>query len=134
MKDKSFDEVWEGLKAEGEEARSFFQAAEDAARIINMLSAERIRRGLTQKQLAERCGMKQAAIARLEAAQSIPRLDTVIKVAEALGLRIEIGRQAVVKQVAVIDTRIASGLYSQKGSGYTYRSIKERIQSIRGAQ
>jgi transcriptional regulator with XRE-family HTH domain len=41
-------------------------------------------RGMSQEELAGRMGTKQPAIARLEAGRSNPRLDTLVKAAEAL--------------------------------------------------
>ena len=45
----------------------------------------RILRGLTQKQLAELVGTKQASIARLESGRELPRLSFLKRVVEALG-------------------------------------------------
>ncbi len=55
--------------------------------------AERIRRareklGLTQTELAERVGSTQPAIARLEAGGVSPSLDTLSRIATALGLEL----------------------------------------------
>ena len=88
MKSVSFDEVWGELKNEDEESRRVFQTAEDTAKLINRLSGERIRQGLTQEELAGKAGLKQSAVARLENMKSIPRLDTMLKVAYALGLEL----------------------------------------------
>jgi transcriptional regulator with XRE-family HTH domain len=62
----------------------FRQAYEelDAAHQVARL---RIRRGLTQEQLAELVGTKQPSIARLESGQSAPRLSFLKKVVDALG-------------------------------------------------
>ena len=45
---------------------------------------------LTQEQLAERAGMRQSCISRLESAEHNTRLATLIKVAEALEANLEI--------------------------------------------
>ena len=99
---RSFDEVWEELKNENKESREVFQTAEDTARIINELSEERIRQGLSQRQLAERCGLKQSAIARMESVQSVPRLDTLIRVANALNLKLEVTSEAMRGPVVIV--------------------------------
>jgi DNA-binding XRE family transcriptional regulator len=45
--------------------------------------------GLTQEELAERAGMSQPAVAKLEAPTARPRRATLQKLAAALGLRVE---------------------------------------------
>jgi transcriptional regulator with XRE-family HTH domain len=50
----------------------------------------RIRRGLTQKQLAELVGTRQSSIARLERGVTPPSLSFLSKVAAALGARVEV--------------------------------------------
>ncbi len=44
---------------------------------------------LTQKELAEKAGMKQSALARLENGNSKPRNSTLKKIAEALGIELD---------------------------------------------
>jgi len=44
---------------------------------------------LTQKELAEKAGMKQSALARLESGNSKPRKSTLKKIAEALEIELE---------------------------------------------
>lgn len=46
--------------------------------------------GLTQKELADKVGTQQSAIARLEKGKYAPSLTLLIKVADALGKRVEI--------------------------------------------
>jgi len=46
--------------------------------------------GLTQAQLAKKAGTTQAVISRLENASVKPSLDSVVKIAEALGAVVEI--------------------------------------------
>ena len=101
MKSVSFDEVWEELKNEDEESRMVFQTAEDTAKLINRLVGERIRQGLTQEELAQKAGLKQSAVARMENVKSIPRLDTILKVANALGLEMTFTQKVRIESVAV---------------------------------
>ena len=101
MKSVSFDEVWEELKNEDEESRMVFQTAEDTAKLINRLVGERIRQGLTQEELAQKAGLKQSAVARMENVKSIPRLDTILKVANALGLEMTFTQKVRIESFAV---------------------------------
>ena len=56
---------------------------------VPMIKAWREYLGLTQSELAEKCGMAQSAIARLEAQAVSPRKDTLIKLARAMNLTLE---------------------------------------------
>ncbi|MBI2862940.1 MAG: helix-turn-helix transcriptional regulator [Chloroflexi bacterium] len=46
----------------------------------------RLAAGLTQKQLAEKMGTSQAAIARLESGNRLPTVDTLYRLAQILGV------------------------------------------------
>lgn len=87
---KTFDDMMNEIKASGEQERETIEVAEKLAKIIGDLSRARIKKGLSQRQLAEMTGIKQSAIARLENIQAIPRLDTIIKIARCLDVEIEI--------------------------------------------
>lgn len=54
------------------------------------VAAERARRGLTQAELATLCGTTQSAVARLERGSRPPRLDTLLRIANALDCELDI--------------------------------------------
>lgn len=60
------------------------------AAIIDRLIEERRSRGMTQKELAAAANLTQAAIGRLESKRAMPQLDTLLKVANALGCTLEV--------------------------------------------
>ena len=63
----------------------------DVSRNIGVrISAIRRERGMTQKDLAERCGMVQPNIARIEAGTYATSIDVLSRIAEALGKKIEL--------------------------------------------
>jgi transcriptional regulator with XRE-family HTH domain len=62
-----------------------FRQAYDDLEPAYQVARLRIRRGLSQKQLAELVGTKQPSIARLESGQVAPRLSFLKRVVEALG-------------------------------------------------
>lgn len=86
MKEVTFDDLWEDLKQEDSEIKEKLEIAEKLSSIIEQLVCTREKNGLTQKQLAESCGMQQSAIARIEKLQVIPRMDTLIKIAKSLDI------------------------------------------------
>ncbi|MBS5450045.1 MAG: helix-turn-helix transcriptional regulator [Coriobacteriia bacterium] len=71
------------FRAEWEE-----QAPERA--VMREIAFERERAGLTQKELAERIGMRQGNLSRLENGNGNPSIDTLAKIARGLGKRLEI--------------------------------------------
>ena len=92
---KTMDEVWAELMAE--DASGQIEAAKKAGDIIAQLIIERHNLGLTQNELAEKAGLTQSAIARLEKLDALPRLDTILKVVNALGLElILVDKQSVI--------------------------------------
>lgn len=56
--------------------------------LISILVARRKEKGISQRDLAKMTGLHQAAIARFELERSVPRVDTLKKVAHALGLKL----------------------------------------------
>ncbi len=58
---------------------------EKCANIIDLLIEHRHNRGMTQKELAEAANLTQSVIARLESKKATPQLDTLLKIATALG-------------------------------------------------
>jgi transcriptional regulator with XRE-family HTH domain len=63
------------------------EAIRERAAMVAQLVAIREQKGWTQEELARRVGMKQSAIARFEGDSSMPRIDTVFKIARALGAK-----------------------------------------------
>lgn len=59
--------------------------SDNCTAIIDQLIAERHRQGKTQKQLAQEANLTQSVIARMESKKAVPQLDTLMKVATALG-------------------------------------------------
>ncbi len=63
---------------------------EKCACIIDALIEQRRSQGMTQKELAQAASLTQSVIARLESKKATPQLDTLLKVADALGCELEI--------------------------------------------
>ena len=76
LKDPKFRDAWKDVEPEYQLARQIIRA--------------RLKRGLTQAQLAEKIGTKQPVISRLEGAQASPSLRLLKRVAEALNVKLQI--------------------------------------------
>lgn len=59
-------------------------------KIIEMIVRRRVEKGLTQKELADRIGTKQSAIARFESGRYNPTLSFVRKITQALDIHLRI--------------------------------------------
>ena len=83
----NFNELWNDETFIGEEqkARIDFEVA-----LIGKLIEAREARGLSQKQLADMCGLKQSAIARLEKMGATPKINTLMRVLQPLGYKLDI--------------------------------------------
>lgn len=119
MKEKTFNEFWEELKNESPETRRELEVMEDCSSVIRQLVVARVDGGLTQKELAAKCGLTQSAIARMEKMQAMPRLDTLITVAKALNLSLSINNSL----------RLHTNYSARKNDGQ-YRVSKNKLFSV----
>lgn len=76
LNDPAFKKEWEAQTAE--------------RKIMQQIVEARIAEGITQKELAERCGMKPANLSRLENGNGNPSVATLEKIAAGLGRKLEI--------------------------------------------
>lgn len=83
----NFNDLWNNpdFISEDDKVKIDFEVA-----LIGKLIEARESKGLSQKQLADMCGLKQSAIARLERMNATPQLNTLIKVLKPLGYRLDI--------------------------------------------
>lgn len=88
--ENTIEQLWENLKSLGEEEREFVTISEMVSNTISAIIKARIDKNMTQRDLAAVSGIKQSAIARLESINSIPRLDTLAKLAYHVGVTIDI--------------------------------------------
>jgi transcriptional regulator with XRE-family HTH domain len=68
------------------ESKKEIEIIRKRAEMVVTLIKLRENKGWTQAELAGRAGMKQSAIARFESDTTAPRIDTIIRVAMALGV------------------------------------------------
>lgn len=76
MKDPEFAHEWERLEPE--------------YAVINAILDAEQELGLTQSEFAERCGMKQSALSRLQTGKTSPTLKTLQQLADGMGKKLVI--------------------------------------------
>lgn len=83
----TFESLWNDpdLITQEEKDRIDFEVS-----LIGKLIEARKSKGMTQKELAERAGLKQSAIARMESLLCVPQIDTLHKVLRPLGFKLDI--------------------------------------------
>jgi ribosome-binding protein aMBF1 (putative translation factor) len=82
---------WEDFKNEllsDPEVKKEYDALEEEFALIENLISARLAKKMTQAELAEKVGMKQAAIARLEGGDANPTYSTLSKIAKALDKKV----------------------------------------------
>ena len=60
----------------------------DIKNIISTIKFRRIEKNISQQELANRVGLKQSAIARIESNKIMPKIDTILLLSKALGLKL----------------------------------------------
>ncbi|EJW13781.1 helix-turn-helix transcriptional regulator [Paenibacillus alvei] len=66
------------------------EVLEFTAYLVAKLVQRRHELGLTQEEVAQKTGLKQSAIARIENARIVPKVDTIQIIAKALGLSLDL--------------------------------------------
>jgi transcriptional regulator with XRE-family HTH domain len=66
--------------------------------LINAVVDAREHNGLTQKQLAELCGVKQPVIARLESAVHSPQINSMLKILRPLGYTLAVVKEETISR------------------------------------
>ena len=62
------------------------------ASIIGSIIEQRNSLGISQRELAELCGMPQSSVARIESYKSTPSIDTLLRIMKPLGLTLYVSQ------------------------------------------
>lgn len=63
---------------------------EEKAKIVSAMIRQRHSLNLSQRDLAEMCGLPQSSVARIESGKSSPNLNTLLKIFDKLGLTLSV--------------------------------------------
>ncbi|MGN1180427.1 MAG: helix-turn-helix domain-containing protein [Suilimivivens sp.] len=86
---KNFRETLD-VQLENPEFKKEWDALEPEFQVVQAILQGRQEKNLTQKQLAEKTGITQADISRLENGESNPSLSTLKRLAEGLGKKLRV--------------------------------------------
>jgi len=89
MKNKTYKQFKKALLKDKKIKEAYEKLGPEFA-VIEMIIGRRIKKGLTQKELARKIGTRQSAISRLESGTYNPSLSFLQKVGEALGAKLKI--------------------------------------------
>lgn len=84
---------WKVLKKEllkNKKVASEYKRLEPRYQLISQLIEARMKKGLTQEELAKKIGTKQSAIARVESGNANPSINFLQEMAKAIGSRLTI--------------------------------------------
>lgn len=65
---------------------------EELSSIISAIIMQRNELGISQRELAELCGIPQSSVARIESLKTIPKLSTLLKIMQPLGLKLTVSK------------------------------------------
>lgn len=82
----TWEEYKQGVRNKGWESQVQLAVDETLGQIIGAVTERRMELGWSQRELAQRCGSTQSAVARFESGVTTPRVDTLVRILEALGL------------------------------------------------
>ena len=87
---KTWNDYKEYAKKVDSQAKNDIEEMEELASIVGAIIEKRTALGLSQRQLAEICGIPQSSVARIETLKTTPNLDTLIKIMQPLGLKLTV--------------------------------------------
>ena len=87
---KTWNDYKNYVKSIDPEEKNDIEEIETIAEIIGAVIEQRKSMGLSQRELAEQCGMPQSSVARIESGKITPNLGTLLKIFRNLGLSISV--------------------------------------------
>ncbi len=86
----NWNEYKDNIKTTDPIGKGILEEAEAEAVIISAMIKQRSELGLSQRDLAMLCNIPQSSVARIESSKTTPRLDTLLKIFNQLGLQLTV--------------------------------------------
>jgi len=80
------------VKSLDSENKKMMEEIEVMSSIISTMIKQRNDLGISQRDLAKMCKIPQSSIARIESHKTVPKLDTLIKIMQPLGLTLTVSK------------------------------------------
>ena len=87
---KTWQDYKEYVKSIDENNNSLMEEIDELTAIVSAMIEKRTALGISQRELAQLCGLPQSSIARIESGKTTPKLDTLLKIMHPLGLKIKL--------------------------------------------
>lgn len=87
---KTWEDYKHHVKTISEDECRRMEEIEEVSAIVSAIIKRRQELGISQRTLAEQCGIPQSSIARIETFKTTPKLDTLVKLMQALNLRLQV--------------------------------------------
>ena len=85
---KTWEDYKNHVKSIDAESRCNMEEIMEIAAIVSSMIERRTALGISQRTLAERCGLPQSSVARIESFKTTPKIDTLLKLMQPLGLKL----------------------------------------------
>lgn len=89
---KTWDDYKNYVKDSDSANKKDIEEMEELASIISAIIAQRNALGMSQRELANLCGIPQSSVARIESHKTTPNLDTLLKIMRPLGLKLIVSK------------------------------------------
>ena len=93
---RSWDDYKEYVKAVDPESKKDMEEIESIASIVGAIVQQRNDMGISQRELASICGIPQSSVARIESYKTTPKLDTLLKIMQPLGLHLTVSKETLI--------------------------------------
>lgn len=87
---RTWDDYKNHVRSADPEMAKDIEETEEISEIITAMINQRNAMGLSQRDLAAKCGIPQSSVARIESLKITPKLDTLLKILQQLELKITV--------------------------------------------
>ncbi|MDO4395875.1 MAG: helix-turn-helix transcriptional regulator [Clostridia bacterium] len=90
---RTWNDYKEHVKNTDTDLRKDMEEIEAISSIVGAMIEQRNALGISQRELAEMCGVPQSSVARIESYKTTPKIDTLLKLFRPLGLTLTVSTE-----------------------------------------